>query len=657
MPRRLSNKATRAKSTQRIIDELFAHPPISRAEMEQRLAPASVLETRRALIDRLERGAVEEIDGDLLISMFHVVGLGTEAPALLSIVADAQAPRHIRAYALTVLLHADPLHSDKLRQILSEDDLLSLAAHPMCQFLCRIEGNPDDAEALATMLESAPETLRKSLFGHLERFRQESGVPAAVAYEEILRRPPLGELHAAILTALIHEGGLDAVALIEALRSDAADVRVKRNLQGALLRLRTRALEGRSQPLGKTRAYVSSCDGQSAYFLLGERENPDATRTLALLCIRASGDIRDGYVATHQTEPKAREIRTDFMRDAGTEFVEVSLAQALPLITQAIECTLAEGRTLPDSARPSLRFFERVEPLSLPTIVPAAEASATALRARLRQPPYARSWFIDPSDLEASGIKPPASEQPTSAWISRAMRRLSRNATLIHRVEFMARHMAIWHQLRNDAQEAGLLLRAAEEVNAAPAQSQLLRVLLERLFAPATDLALEPPEKAEEPLGEPSRRQFLKSRFFLTVAAPKGRDLALLDFTEAALLALDRALETVPGDVRPREDAVHEAAHELALLFRDYVLLNRKTSTAVLTKRMAAKLAQAGRLQAADCQRLALMVLAALVSFVDEVCSDCAVYCLGRQKAAVAAEFFSPMHPALPHAEPVAPQP
>lgn len=641
-----SGRGGHVGSTRQILDELFAHPPISRAELEQRLAPASVLPARRALVDRLVHGEVEESDGDLLISIFHIIGIGRESQALFDLVADTQRERHLRAYALTVLLHADPMFSEKLREVVSEEDLLSLAAQPMCQFLCHIEGHPEEAEQLALTLESAPADLRLQLFDHLDQFRRQSGVPAAVAYEEILRRPGLEALRQPILTALAKEGGRDAVELIEALRSDCTDTQAQRLLQGVLLRLRTRALEGRTQPLGKTRAYISSCDGQSAFFVLGERENLDGTHTLALLCIRAAGDVRDGYVATRQPKSQTRALLDRFTTDAGTEFVQVSLEQAAPIVQQAVERTLAEGRLLPEAAQPALRFFERVEPRPLPFLGRSGRPTLSALRSLLSRRPYERAWFVDPSDLEACRIAPPERIKPTQDWLRDAVKRLAQHPPLLSRISAMARHMATWHKLRDETTIADLLHAAAETTERAPERSALLRVLLERLFVRSSaDEATD--TFSGEPLGEPTRRQYLKSRFFLEVAQPKGRDLALLDLTEAALLGLERALDTVPGEARPREDVVHEIAFEIAELFRDYVVLTSHSPPSLLSERMAEILSSSSELPKEECQRLSLMLLAALVSFVDEVCGDCKVRCLHRPRAAVAAEFFSPMHPAL----------
>jgi hypothetical protein len=277
-----------------------------------------------------------------------------------------------------------------------------------------------------------------------------------------------------------------------------------------------------------------------------------------------------------------------------------------------------------------------------------------ALRQLLSRPPYARAWFVDPSDLEACRIAPPKSENPGLPWLKLSTKRLAAHPPLLQRVSAMAHHMAIWHTLRGENAAAELLLAAAEITERTPEKSNLLRVLLERLFARTGEdegLSSEPPDG--EPLGEPTRRQYLKSRFFLELAEPKGRDLALLDLTEAALLGLERALDTVPGEARPREDVVQEIAYEIAELFRDYVVLTRHSPPSLLSERMAAILADASELPKDECHRLALMLLAALVSFVDEVCGDCKVRCLNRPRAAVAAEFFSPMHPAL--ALPIAP--
>lgn len=632
----------RSTDTRAILDELFAHPPVSRAELEGRLAPASAIEVRRILLDRVVRGRLREAESDLVVSAFHIVGLGRDAEALIDVVADPRRERHVRACALAVLLAADPTHSERLRTLVPPDDLLSLVAEPLCQFIFHAEADPDEGEPLLSALESVPAEMLPSLFQQLDERRRQGGVPAAVAYERVLRQPSLAALHPAILTALTSEGGQDAVELIEELRSQASDPAARRALQGVLMRMATRSMEGRTRLPGVASAFVSSCDGQSTFFIMGDRQNLDGTHTLALLCVSAQSGIRDGHIATRQQPSGGDSLLERFAAEAGTEFARITMEQAAALV----ELYRGRGADLPAESLPALRFFGRVEAAALPVIAKARRPSLAMLRSLVQKRPYEQSWFIDRADLASVSAQAPARRQPSVAWFTKTTAALAQRQALIDRLVAMAQHMAIWHQLRGEAAFAGLCLSAAESTRTAPAQSPLLRVLLERSFdevrtPDAATIAGEPV------LGDPLRRQYIKSRFFVQLEEPRGRDLALLDFAEAALLAAERALDSLPGDARPREDELQEAAFAMATLFRDYVLPKPSAAAAsTLSDRMAAVLMDVCRQDGESARRIALSVLSALVSFIDEVCGPCATACLHRPRANVSPEFFAPTHPA-----------
>jgi hypothetical protein len=153
--------------------------------------------------------------------------------------------------------------------------------------------------------------------------------------------------------------------------------------------------------------------------------------------------------------------------------------------------------------------------------------------------------------------------------------------------------MALYHTLRDEPEEAALLAAAAEATEQDFARSPLCRVLLERFLDPGAGterhaasesgpledpLGIEGPARDDEEgelgtgltrelaaelgddipdlfkavTGRPARRQHLKARFFTDIEEPRGRDLLLLDLTEAVTLGLQRALSLLPGDVRPR---------------------------------------------------------------------------------------------------------
>lgn len=703
---------TSAAKTRDILDELFAHPPVSRAELEQRLAPVNLAAARRLLAERLAAPRLSESDGELLVSVFQCLGVGQQSQPLVALVVNPNVDQRIRAHALTILLHEDPAYGESLRQYVSDSELLLLAAQPLCQVLATIEADPAEAEDLAEALESVSDDLRPALFAQIEEYRQKVGTPAAVAYEQVLRRPGLAALRQVLVAAMVEEGGNDAISLLQTLRSEESDPARRRLLQGALLRLHTRRLDGKWRGTGPACAYVSSCDGQGAFFVLGHRDNPDGRCTLAMLCVRAAGDVRDGYVVPGQPPDQVDRLLRKFATDASTEFVRVEVAQATPLVQQAVSRTLALGMTVPLDAVPALRFFERVDGVPAPRITAPPRVTLLALRKLMRRPAYRRSWFFDEGDLAAAGVAAPARSMPRpaqAAWIADAAQRLAREPALAQRLIAMAGHMASWHGLRGELAEQGQLAAAQQATASDFATSPLVRVLLERTltvlqpdpsaarhkekdrerdrdshpayadypedFAVEEDPSLDAspaaaatPERAPGPgecdrsasrrlprepaptplpLIDPTRRQFLKARFFADLTLPKGRDLALLDLTEATLVALQSSLDLVPSNRQPREEQKEAAAHGIATVFRDYLLAQKRVDIAKLSARFAAVLEKTCRLPPELCESLGRALLRASATFVEKVCHRCPVGCLDRPRSGMSAEFFSPEHPAL----------
>lgn len=96
-----------AARTHQIIADLFAHPPVSHADLMQRLAVASAGDARHYLLERMRQGKVEPTDVELYGDLFHVLGLGGEAEALVGLVKDPAVTLRTRSCAMGILLSED----------------------------------------------------------------------------------------------------------------------------------------------------------------------------------------------------------------------------------------------------------------------------------------------------------------------------------------------------------------------------------------------------------------------------------------------------------------------------------------------------------------------------------------------------------------------
>src|SRR5262249_39633527 len=160
---------------------------------------------------------------------------------------------------------------------------LQQAAEAVADVLTEPTAGDVVAEALATL----PRELRGEAMAYLEEVRRRAGTPAVLAYRELLHRDGLDDLRRPVLAAIVQEGRAEAAAELVQLRDEAPNAAARQELQRAILRLRTRAIEAPAEaPAVKGRAHVGICDGQGAFVLLGCFENADGTTSIADLCIR-----------------------------------------------------------------------------------------------------------------------------------------------------------------------------------------------------------------------------------------------------------------------------------------------------------------------------------------------------------------------------------
>ncbi len=642
----MSRQIAKADSrTREIIDDLFAHPPVNDAELRQRIEDVNATAARRLVVDQLDRSRLPERAGPLFLALMAQIGIGRQKGHLTRIALDLSRDSRERLWAAMALTSEDPKAMDYLVDELGPNGMGILAELSLFELLT-MQDAADMGTSIATALENllddrpADELLRR-----IESCRQGIGVSCTTAYGESLRAPDLREVRGRILDLFVQEASEEGVEFLMGLRDHAEDDDTRRDFQGALLKLRSRRIDP-SCPREEIPGYalVSNCDGQGDYILLAVFENTDETLTVADLCLRAGGDVRDGVVYPRRRSREIEDILSDVQRQLGCFFIEVTLGEAANLVQEAVKRTGELEQPLPAEASQAISLFDRVERAFRwgdgSCCPPAKGLHIEQIRSLLERSEYDDTWFFDVGDLGGKDVVPPAEGEALDSWAEKLAPRLE-SPTVRGRLVAMSEHMARWHHWNDEHETAALCRAIAGSVRQSVADSGLAKIMLERSAETIQHAVTE----LTHQFGDPSARQYYKMRFFYDLSVPKGRDLARLDLTEASAAALNAAFDMLPGDRRPRDEERDTAAYSLGRLFADHVIANGDQRPEKTVAQMSRALASACRLTEKERHQVLMAVMQSLYAFVDEICAVCPVDCLKRPEDDVSEVFFTPEHP------------
>jgi hypothetical protein len=642
----MAKRAKRA-SAHDVVADLIERPPLNDGELGRRLQNVDRVDARRQIVDRIFDGGTTREIVDLLAAALLVLGVEGQEARLERIVADVRRPRAERWTALSLIFSASPDRANHAVSRLEPDDGLRLTLQPAVEAVSDVLSEASAGDAIAQALSALPTELRPEAFAYLDEARRNVGTPAVLAYRDLLALEQARDLRDMALESIVQEGGAEARAELVELRDEATEPRARQAFQRALLRLGTRAIEAPPLATAKGRAYLGVCDGQGAFVLLGCIENADGTTSLADLCIRAQGEVRDGFAATSMTREEMAGL-FDKLNEAGLgELADLPLGEAASMAFAALERTRAAGVAVPEDARPAILLFERAwgerRPPGPPAPPERGPVTADEARALLDLPCY-KSWFFDAGDLGGAGVQLPAarSRKSRSGWVDGALVKLE-TSEVAPRLLAMLAHMARWHALRGDRRFAEICAASRAEVERSFHASAVARAMVERSY----DVLRATRDQRTAVVGDPETRDRIRLELFVDINHPKGRDLAVLDLTEAALVALTDSVERLPGSIRPRDDDLFHMAFAMATVFARWMIARRRGDPDALFKEMERPLERSTKLGAEVRGGVVSMVLPALASFVGEVCERCPVSCLTRPKADVADAFFSPRHPAF----------
>ena len=621
--------------------DLLEHPPRNSGELQLRLRGVDPHGLGTRLVHALREGSLDVARHPWLLEALSLVGVEPHWGDLEELFVAPGTPPRVRALVQAALMQADPERAAALTRTLPPSIMFELMAGSVASLITHLEEGSARSESLADLLQELPPQEREPIFGHLEQLRAETTLSAAAAWGPILRRRGLRALHRQVLDAVVQDGGSEAEELLSKLQAHAGSKKERRLYGKALMTVRTRDIERRPAVASHAgRCWASPCDGQGAFVAMMASKGRRGRLTISDIVVRTAAEVRDGFLILEAEEDDLEELLDELRGRLGVK--PAPLPEVAALVMQGLRRGKAAGKKLSKDTRLGLRAFEkmhrksRVELEPLPVTAPAEPVRYRQLLAR----PEHRAWFLDSGDLLGQGIEaPPRDEGASRRWLDDAARRLQ-DSSVQARLLAMTDYQARWYRWIGQEELAGVCAAAHTELGGDLEQSPFLAAFLGRSAGLLDD---EDDVLDVSRLGDPYVRSDLRARFFSGVVAATSRDLARLDYTEAADIALDGAVKALPGELRPAADPQRELAYQLACLFVDELLGPPPEEHFI--EAAAALLVRELELDLDDAEDLAEDVFDDLEGFQDEICDICPVGCISGAEQDLTGLFHSAQYP------------
>lgn len=633
---------------------------MSDADLHDRLGRLHRATARRWMVEFLRSGELGLAHVSLFAALFQFIEVGESWHELLDIALDTEAAPFQRAAAAAVLSVDAPAGLGDRLSALDPPLVQALTEASLLHLLIRIDQEPEHAQLVATTLSNASHEGGQQLISKLERARDTLRLPAGMVYEQALARTGPGPVLDGILEVVSDEGSREGARILEEQRQEATDDAKRRALQRALLVLRTGALESPQPQRLEGYAMLGTCDGQGTFSLIGAVARTEDAWTVLELRIRAGGEVRDGISIPHASREELDELTRDTAAETGCPLVSISLLDGARIAVAAADRTAETGLTVPEDARPCVRWFEHALPVidaggsQLPS---AGDVDREELLRVVDSSPMGDTWFFDAGDLLSAGVELPEDDgsalEPAerSEWAQHALRYLN-TEPFRTRLHDMARHMAAWCAFAGREAQALLFASAAEEVQRDLPGSALGWIMAQRARLRAHRVDFQGAMLVAA--ADDRLRAYIRGHVFTAVKQPRGRTLAALDFTAAAYVALDLASLSLRSDRRPRDQerllvAGAIGPHFARIAIRHELMDSELADDARQTfERDFGKLvSQHLSLDRDETATLVSLTTGALLRHVSELCQICPVRCLQAPSRGASQSFFADHHPAL----------
>ncbi|HTP28238.1 MAG TPA: hypothetical protein VMK12_21615 [Anaeromyxobacteraceae bacterium] len=627
--------------TKRLLEDMLEIPPSSSAEFAARLRGVDKRAARELAVARLSQSDLVPGQRDVVAQVLGRLGLGASRQAVCEIALDSQRSFDARNCAIQAIVFSRDMEAiAMLRARLNPEEAQGLMESGFEVLLEATETSPAGADGVVDLLKGVSQVGDgASLLKILEKVRQKVGAPAVAVYRKSVGVAALAQLREPMLAAIVEERAPEAEGVLRRCLEGSKDDVARREFLAALMRLRTRDIADRPVERHEPGGYalVSTCDGQGGIVVMACFARPDRMFALADVCLRLSGDVRNGFFSARETEQSVRDLVLRLGGDG--QLVRVSLAHGAHLITEAAERTGSMGSSIPDDLEEAVNRCATVSPPSPePLPIPASDLTLSQTRALLERPGLSTSWFFDRGDLEAVGAWPAAEDE---RWMREATLKLD-TPMYRDRLRAMACHMARWCAWNGEAEPAASFSALAAQLDGSFRQSLLLRVMLERSKR-LGEGTITPKEAGMLPVGSAESRRIVREVFFAGVRRPTGRDLALLDLTEVAWEALGRVRNRLLGEQRPRDEQILAVARAIGGLILERGIRQR-TPMKEIEDELTQGLARSFGIASSAARTLAEEVAERMVAFLG-MCGSCPVACLGDLDLGVSDPFFAARHP------------
>lgn len=643
----MANMDTKERDARQCITDIFRNPPVSKADLKTRLNRVDSTTVRRLLIDDLDKRKIAESEGFIFVEAVLLLGPGGQRKRLLKIASDQNRDKEARAFAFMALGHDSFDDGDlALAEIGAEliDEMMSFSLRNLFMM--------EEGEIGSAVLNSLEGMNISGLAMHfwpiLEEQRTKARVPAYIAYEHTIQSDSFSDLHQEMIAAIEKEGHYQGITLLETLSSRTKDRSVQKGFQKAALKARTRMADPEMiEEAENGFALASSCDGQGSIVVLACLNNENGSLSLANVCLRVDSEIRDGFYLSSISKDDFDDIVEQSQVGANIDFVRLSIGEAANVLHKAMEQNRKKNIPIDlDAQRAIACFPHRSDPLlydpsSLP--IDAGVHTVEDYEELLDSPEY-ESWFFDAADFEQAGVIAP--DDCHNDWIDETASKLDTPA-IKERLLAMTSYMAWWCSKNGNEESAAMQLEANKSVVEDFKNSVFVKAMVIQSFFAAHSREDFDDEENVLTLGDPKLRRYLQGMFFADEKAPTGREMALLDFTEAAYLAFDEIFESLPGDMHPRPNILPAISFEVAKIVGSTLLKKQADSTEQIIAKAARAIKKTTGLGKAHSQGIANMVISILFDFADNVCKKCRVACLFHPKKKMPEVFFGAGHPSI----------